>query len=201
VSVFLSANTGLYGEIVKRTFATFIADVRSNNSEVTIVGRQGLTLFIQEEPNRPYTYFDLPDYGATSRQISDIIKHIVSYESINVYYGKFLNVINQSPSKYSITAEMDIPENIEKGGDMYIFEPSLEKILMFFETEIFASLFEQSVSESELAKSASRVLAMDKAAANVRKYLENLRMEKLVMQHKVINKRQLNSLSSILMRG
>ena len=96
---------------------------------------------------------------------------------------------------------MDIPENIEKGGDMYIFEPSLEKILMFFETEIFASLFEQSVSESELAKSASRVLAMDKAAANVRKYLENLRMEKLVMQHKVINKRQLNSLSSILMRG
>ena len=200
VALFLSANTGLYGDIVKKTFNEFIKEVREKNSEVTIVGRQGLALYLQEEPNRPYTYFDLPDHSATSNQVAEIIKHIVAYERIHVYYGKFINVVNQSPTLFSIAAEINLPKGDEKEVSMYLFEPSLEKILMFFETEIFASLFEQSVSESELAKNASRVMAMDKAASNVTKYLEELRNEKLRIYHRSINKKQLNSLSSVMLR-
>lgn len=200
VALFLSANTGLYGDIVKKTFNEFIKEVRGQNSEVTIVGRQGLALYLQEEPNRPYTYFDLPDYGAASNQVAEIIKHIVAYERIHVYYGKFINVVNQSPTIFSIAAEINLPKDDEKEMTLYLFEPSLEKILMFFETEIFASLFEQSVSESELAKNASRVMAMDKAASNVKKYLEELQNEKLRIYHRSVNKKQLNSLSSILLR-
>jgi len=197
VVVFLSANTGLYGEIVRRTFNEFIKEVRNKNVEVTIVGKQGLALYLQEEPNRPYTYFDLPDFAATSRQVGDIIRHIVAYERIHVYYGKFINVVNQSPNLFAIAAEIDLPEEVDKSPESFIFEPSLEKILMFFETEIFASLFEQTVSESELAKSASRVIAMDKAASNINKYLEALRTERLKEYHRVINRKQLNSLSNI----
>jgi ATP synthase F1 gamma subunit len=199
-AVFLSANTGLYGEIVRKVFDQFIADVRKEDVEVTIVGRQGLALYLQEEPNRPYTYFDLPDYGATSTQIADIIKHIVAYEKINLYHGRFVNVVNQSPTKFTVAAEIELPEGDDGEKDYFIFEPSLEKILMFFETEIFASLFEQSVGESELAKSASRVLAMDKAAANIKKYLDQLQKAKLRMVHRSLNRKQLNSLSSVIYR-
>lgn len=200
VSVILSANTGLYGGIIHETFKKFIADVRRLNTEVTIIGRYGLSLFLQEEPNRPYTYFDLPDHSVSSDELKDIIKHIVQYETINVYHGKFVNVVKQLPNMFTISAEIELPEEKESSPAFFIFEPTLEKILVFFETEIFASLFEQSVGESELAKSSSRVMAMDKAAANIEKYLDKLKLEKLKMSHRVSNRKQLNSMSSVLFR-
>jgi len=198
VTVFLSANTGLYGDIINKTFRIFLEDIRNSSSEVTIVGRHGLGLFLAEEPNRPYTFFDLPDYNPSSKELSTIIKHIVQYEQIKVYYGRFVNVVTQKPSVYTISAQIDIEKEAEKKPKLYLFEPSLEEILMFFEKEIFASLFEQSVNESELAKFSSRVMAMDKAASNIKNHLEKLRIEKLKSTHKELNKKQQNSLSSII---
>jgi F0F1-type ATP synthase gamma subunit len=77
-----------------------------------------------------------------------------------------------------------------------MFEPSVEKILMFFETQIFASLFDQAVHESQLAKFASRILAMDRAAQNIEVKLKRLELEKLKTVHSVSGKKQLDSLVS-----
>ncbi|MFV1916997.1 MAG: F0F1 ATP synthase subunit gamma [Patescibacteria group bacterium] len=200
VSVLLSANTGLYGQIVQATFQNFIEEARSATTELTIVGRYGLSLFLEEFPNRPYTYFDLPDYGITSRNLDQLIRHIVQYEEIHVYHGEFLNVIKQRPSKITISAEISLTEKKGKPLIAYIFEPTLEKILMFFETEIFASIFEQSVRESQLAKHASRVMAMDRADENIGESLKKLRFSKLRTKHSTVNRKQLNSLPSVLMR-
>jgi len=200
VAVFLSANTGLYGDIVKNTFGTFMQEVKEKGSEVTIVGRYGLSLYMQEKPDAPYTFFDLPDNNAKPEQMAEIIKHIVQYEEIHVYYGRFLNVISQKPTMFSISAEISLSEGGEITSIPYIFEPTLEGILMFFEKEIFASLFEQAVYESELAKNASRVVAMDKASENIKNYINKLNIDKLKANHRVANKKQLNSMSSLFLR-
>jgi len=200
VAVFLSANTGLYGDIIRRTFNEFLTEVRKGECEVTIVGKYGLSLYLQEESDRPYTFFDLADYQAKTKQVAKIIKHIVAYEKIHVYYGKFMNVINQKPTMYSISADIGSASDIKDKGDLYLFEPTLENILMFFEREIFASLFEQAVNESELAKFASRVVAMDKAAENLKNYSKQLQTQKLRAAHNLANRKQLNSLSSMFFR-
>jgi len=197
VSVLLSANTGLYGEIVQSTFSLFMQEVRKNQSEVTIVGKHGLGLFIADEPNRPYSYFDLPDDKVETNQLSSLVKHIVQYEEIHVFYGKFQSVIKQLPSRFEISAEITLSEEKSKSLVHYIFEPSLEKILMFFETEIFASLLEQVVRESLLAKYASRVLAMDRADGNIKEELNKLGFEKSRINHRVGNRKQLNSLTGV----
>ena len=197
VSVFLSANTGLYGEIVQSTFNLFMAEVRKNLSEVTIVGKHGLGLFLGEEKNRPYSYFDLPDDRVETNQLSNLVKHIVQYEEIHVFYGKFVSVIKQVPTTFEISAEITLPAEGSKSVTKYIFEPSLEKILMFFETEIFASLLEQVVRESLLAKYASRVLAMDRADGNIKEELTKLVFEKSRINHRVLNRKQLNSLTGV----
>lgn len=196
VTVFLSANTGLYGEIVQKVFELFMKEVKEEKNEITIVGKQGLSLFLSEEPEHPYTYFDLPDNKVTSSELDEIIKHIVQYEEIHVYYGEFLNVVQQNPNKLTVSAEISLKGEEKKQQTLYIFEPSLENILTFFETEIFASLFEQSVRESQLAKFASRVMAMDRADVNIKKKLTSLKFEKLKVLHSVANRRQLNSMST-----
>lgn len=199
VSLFLSANTGLYGDIVRETFDEFIREAKTGETEVAIVGRNGLSLFLSELPEAPYTYFDLADHNVSSDQLSDIIRHVVEYEEIHVFHGRYINVVKQVPTKLTVSAEISLEESVEKDSREtdYIFEPNLETILGFFETEIFASLFEQAVRESELAKYASRFLAMDTAIGNIRQRLKKLEFEKLRQEHYMSNKKQLNQLSGV----
>lgn len=198
VAVLISANTGFYGDVVRETFKKFIEDIRKKDVEVSIIGRLGRTLFLELEPSRPYTYFELPDYGIDSAKLTEAIKHLVAYEEIWLYYGKYQSVVTQKVATFAISAGTPISGEVKAPEVEFIFEPSVEKILMFFETQIFASLFEQSVRESQLAKLASRVLAMDRASENIRKRLAQLNLDKLKFSHSLENKKQLNSLVPVV---
>lgn len=201
VAVLLSSNTGLYGEISNKTFRAFITDIKSGSTidkpEVTIVGKQGLSLFQSEQPDEPYTYFEISDDQFDAGALAQVINHIVQYEEITLYFGKYQSVIHQSAEKLHITAQTDVYDKLEKKVPQYIFEPDLERILMFFETEIFASLFEQTMRESQLARYASRILAMQQAGDNIKKSYQQLRFESLRLTHSLANKKQLNSLSGV----
>jgi ATP synthase F1 gamma subunit len=198
VSVFISANTGFYGDIVQATYRKFLEEVKDKDVEITIIGRLGRSLFVSSQPKTPYTYFELKDYGVDRRRMAEVVKHLVQYEKIIVYFGKYNTVITQTPSRFSISAGTEVGQEAGRTQRIYIFEPSVEKILMFFETEIFASLFDQSIRESQLAKFASRILAMDKADQNIETKLKELRLERLKLTHKLGARKQLNSLSSVM---
>lgn len=205
VSVLISANAGLYGEVVPRTFELFVKDVQEKGTEATIIGKLGLSLFLGKEPTRPHTYFDFPDFGVDPAKLGEIIGHLVQYEKIQIYYAKFNNIVNQEPAIFNLEAETPVatytPEQRPTDVTPYLFEPSLEKILIFFETEMFGSLFEQTVKESQLAKFASRMLAMDTAGENVKGQLSKLKMEKLKYTHYISNRKQLDSMSAVFGRG
>lgn len=202
VAVFLSSNTGLYGEIVGKTFEMLSTEVvASPDVEVTIIGRLGRALFISRFPNKPYTYFELPDNYSEKQILIDVIKHIVQYEQIHIYYGKFHSVVSQKPEVYNISAETPITKesDIKEAGPLhkYIFEPTLQEILGFFETQMFTSMFEQAVNESSLSKHASRMLAMDRAFENITKELDQMKMTKLRINHDTSNRKQLALMSSM----
>ena len=152
VAVLISANTGFFGEVVRETYKKFIEEIKNQDVEVTIIGRLGRLLFLEDEPNHPYTYFELPDYGINVNKLSEAIKHLVQYEEIRVYYGMYQSLVNQKPTTFAISAGTPISGRVQKPDVIYMFEPSVEKILMFFETQIFASLFDQAIHESQLAK-------------------------------------------------
>lgn len=201
VAVLLSANTGLYGDIIEKTFHLFLKEVQEKREdfEVAIVGKLGLALFQSVMPNQPYTYFDIPDTNITPNHLSQLIGHIVQYEEIRVYYPTFQSAVKQLPSKYIISAETPLSELQEKGGrkTKYLFEPSLKEILVFFEKEIFASLMDQAVRESQLAKYASRIITLDRSGENIKKNLKILKLDRLKIDHRLKNKRQLESISSM----
>jgi len=61
VAVLLSANAGLYGDIVDRTFDSFIKYSAQTRAQAVIVGKLGLRLIQQRHPEILYNYFDLSD--------------------------------------------------------------------------------------------------------------------------------------------
>lgn len=199
VAVFLAANTGLYGDIIERTFNMFVQDIKSSDIEVAIVGKTGREMFLSTLPNHPYTYFDMSDTDVSAEALSELTKHVVQYEEIRVYHAQFKTAITQTPTVYRISAQTPLSELRvrQQRSAPYIFEPSLERILIFFEEEIFASLMEQTVRESQLAKYASRILAMDTASENVKTQIKKLTLEKLKLTHREANRKQLHSLASV----
>ncbi len=192
----VSANTGLYGDLVKNTYDMFLEEIKKENAEVAIIGKQGLNLFLNEKINKKYTYFDFPDGGIDDEQLKKIITFLLQYQRIVVFFSKFQSIITQK-------AEMaDISGNIEEQETTgvpvkYFFEPSIEKILAFFEQEIFASIFEQTMKESQLAKFAARIVTLDSSTENIKKRLDQMLYEKNKLIHSEENKKQLQTFSSM----
>lgn len=197
VAVFMAANSGFYGDILKKTFDLFLKEVRENDYEVTIVGKQGVPIFLSEEPNRPYTFFDLSDDHVDQNQVVDLVHHLVQYDDIRIYHGKFINFLTQEPVVFEIPAD---PYPTLKESDKkkhFLFEPTLETILIFFEKQIFTSIFEQTIRESQLAKFGSRLQVMDRSGENIKENIRKLHEKHLRFVHQQANKKQLARYASM----
>lgn len=193
--VLLSSNTGLYGDIIGRTFSLFTKYLKQEKADAAIIGRFGYQEFKEEFPKMKATYFYLPENKDTESQ-KKIISFLIQYEKIVVFYGRFRNVVTQEPLMLNISGDL-LPSDERGAQTKYFFEPSLEKVLELFEKEIFASIFEQIVLEASLAQFAARMVALDQATANTRKLLKSTMLQQERIRHQIINKKQLETLSSI----
>lgn len=217
ICLLLSANTGLYGNIIKSTYDLFIDYVKKEKSDVIIIGKLGYSLFQKENLGIQATTFDMPDSKIDLNAVSKIIEYILKYEKIIVFHGEFRTIITQRPKMSVISGDVDQTESvpIKSGSEetqakekvnlddniRYIFEPTLETIMSFFESEIFASIFEQTVHESELAKFSSRMVVLDIAVDNIKGELRNVNYKRQMQRHRAGNRKQLARLSGMSLWG
>ena len=61
----------------------------------------------------------------------------------------------------------------------------------------YLSLFEQTIFESQLAKFASRMTSLELRVENIRDILKKINLEKEKIRHRVMNKKQLETFSSM----
>ena len=196
VFVLVSSNTGFYGDVITSSFKRFSSELSKVTAEVTIIGRTGREIFKDVYPGRPYTFFELPDYGSEKEKLLAVINHLVQYDEVRVYYSAYDTVLNQKPTVANLTAGATLLEKASQSKENYIFEPSVEDILTFFEKEVFASFVDQTIKESQLSKLSGRILAMDRASITIKNKLKEINFEYLKAKHRLINKKQQNMLSS-----
>lgn len=206
VSIFISANANFYGDIVRKVFNLFIESIERDNSDVVILGKLGKQLFDNSGMKRPYIYYEVPDNDVKLDNLRDIVASVIQYEKVNVFYGRFNNVVTQEATAIDVSGELSLKADEDPNmivGKLarsdYYFEPSLEKILEFFESSVFTSLFEQTVHEAELPRPASRIRAMEEALGNIEKTESELQAEGRRLTKSLQNKRQLDSISKIYM--
>jgi ATP synthase F1 gamma subunit len=204
VAVFVSANSGLYGDIVDRTFEKFASFVEKNNPDIVILGKLGLKMMGDKLPSRLYNYYDFSDETVDMESFEMIMRYLVQFEKIMVFYGQFKTILTQDPVATSVSGDaMAAVEEVQVGQEgrklakQYLFEPSMEEIAKVFEGEILASIFEQTLHESQLAKFASRMLALDRSVENIEKRLIKVENAGVRLRHKIQNRKQLQTMSGI----
>ncbi|OGK25201.1 hypothetical protein A3A46_01755 [Candidatus Roizmanbacteria bacterium RIFCSPLOWO2_01_FULL_37_13] len=204
VSVFLSANTTLYGDIIARIFKLFLENIDKKETDVIIIGRLGRRLYEELETKKPYLYFELPDFEINLENLKPVIYYLVKYKTIMVYYGKFESIVTQQAAASNISGDQRFGADKKPGtssdpglGTKFLFEPSLESIMAFFEDLITLYLFRQTVFETQLARWASRIMAMEKAQVNIETQIKRLRFLDTKINRADQQKKQLERLSGI----
>jgi F0F1-type ATP synthase gamma subunit len=198
--VLISANTKLYGDILQKTYNSFVDYIQKNQGapiDITIIGRVGKALFEEDFPGKKYLYAEFPDNEVPTDNLTKLVKHLIEYEKIYFFFGKFQTVASQ------VSAVLDVygqeMEGAKESHMKYLFEPSLEDILVLFESEIFASIIEQTLRESILAKFASRMVTLDSAAERIVEDLKKVEQERRIARHRAQNKKQFEGVRSMFL--
>jgi F0F1-type ATP synthase gamma subunit len=194
VRVFLSTNTGLFGDLVRSTFDLFVKDSNEdlkNNKKTSfvVVGKIGVSFMSTFMPNIPYTYFDLADMSSDDLHIEKIFDFLADYQDIIVYHGIFKSILSQDSVKTFLLGEVnrikgEISQN--KKTLNFIFEPSVLDVNAYFEKQIRLILFEQTLNESSLSKYASRMINLNDAQERIasRSFIVNNKLRKLEHKNK-----------------
>lgn len=199
--VFLSANNKLYGDLISRIFFRFRDVVKKTpEADIVIVGKLGRGFYQKTKfDRRAFTFFDIPDTQQDMEQLKPLMQLLLTYEEITVIYGKFLNIVSQEATAMNLSGDEPLqPQRDIKQYD-FLYEPSIEKVLAFFETQIFSALFRQTLHEAELARYASRVNAMESATQFITQRITHLEHMQRRIDHLIENKKQQERLSGMLL--
>lgn len=198
VSVLVSANTRLYGDIIKKTFDLFLKSINDVDTDIVVIGKLGRQFMSESGLNREYKAFDIPDTAYEREDMKDVLDYILAYTNVIVYHGLYVSVLTQKPTKTLVTGQaLDLKEGDAKDELRCLIEPSTEEVAQFFEKQILASVFEQSMFESSLSKYASRMISLDMASDNILNYLKAARYQTVKLRHLVNNIKQTERISGI----
>lgn len=201
IAVLVSENESLYGDLLQKVFADFRNYTSKKDCDLMIIGKKGLQLFQEAKIKKETIFFELADKQIDVADIKYIIYSLIQYKKIIVFYGRFESVISQiSTSSIISDAEITSTEeniNSKEKKQGFLFEPSVEEIVNFFETQVFASLLKQTITESQLARYASRIKAMEDALNRIETKEKLMKVLERKEKHKIADKKQLNSFSGI----
>lgn len=200
VIVFLSANQFFYGALILDIWKEIQNHLKKDRTDLAVVGRTGKYLVERSGFGNKMFYFELDDVKPEEDKIKGIVEFIKNYKKIFVFHGKYEKVLFQKTVISEISGKLPLEEEnltTEEEIKTYIFEPSPEEILDFFETEIIAALFNQTILEHQLARYASRVIAMYQATENAKNLEKNLSTIKNKLERQKLNKKQIELLSSL----
>ncbi len=194
--VFLSANQFFYGALILDIWKEIQKYLEKNKADLAVVGRTGKYLAEGSGFGHKMFYFELNDVKPEEERIGEILDFIKNYKKIIVSHGRYEKVLSQKPIMSEISGKLPFEEKFEKVHP-YLFEPSPEAVLEFFETEIIGVLFNQTILEHQLARYASRVMAMYQATENTKNLEQKLSTAENKLKRQKLNKKQIELFSSI----
>ena len=167
IAVAFTSNTRFYGSINAEIIASFVTHMKNTGkaSDYLVVGRTGKMLVEAALGRAPApSYYAFTEDEPTSDEVKQFLEKVEPYDQITMFYPSFVNVFTHTVATRDVTYWPKERHNVDTAESFdYIFEPELPEILAFFETRVRYLLFKRAMLESELARTASRLFAMNQA--------------------------------------
>lgn len=201
VSVLLTSNTQFSGKVSSQLTNYFVKNTLNFETDRIVVGKTGQNHIKRIQTDLPAQFVsfeeDLPSY----QELKSLADSVRNYKRVLIYYSKLESMLSQKPAVSDITATADSIKLPVKELS-YIFEPEINVVLGFFDTQINILLLEQTLLESELSRVANRLVSMSEAEKRATIFLSEQRSLLSVSQHSLYNLRLLQSIiSQVRYRG
>ncbi len=201
-TVVITANTKFQGDITRRIFDYF-SHKNSDPGDIFIIGKIGKEFMSEYDNKIKYIDFEVSDIDITMKDLQPFLHYLLQYKEINVYYAIFRNLMNQETTSIDIgNIDLLTPEEsdqLQKDHSIpsFLFEPSVEEIRTFVNDNSVALLLLQTVYETQLARFASRMKAMDSLIQRVDEDRVKIKLSQRKIQRKIENTNQLERLTGV----
>lgn len=166
ITVAFTSNTRFYGEVNAEVINQFITRMQFNRkSDYLVIGRVGKSLMENASLGGQHvSYFEFAEDEPSGIELRRFLKNVAAYDRVLILYPSFINIYVQHVAVRDITYAPRIESPTGTAADIdYIFEPELPELLRFFETRVRYLLFQRAMLESELARTAARLISMNRA--------------------------------------
>lgn len=204
VCILITSNYHFYGEINDKLIAFFQNVMEKKSTDKIIIGKTALEWLQTNKYDKSYDSLVFTKDYPNAEELNALVFKIKDYSQVLVFYTELQSVMVQIPTYKDITqtAFLDLEKTQNEKGEkipqIYIFEPEIEKIAIFFENQVNNLLLQQTFLESDLSRTASRLLAMDKAQSNADSYIfENLKLLDLVKRN-IVNNRLIETYAALI---
>ncbi len=194
VVVFLSSSEHFHGTLILNIWKKFLNYVPKNKADLVIVGRIGKYLASATKFKKKFSYFNLDEENPKKEEAKNIIDFISKYEEIIVFHGKFSSILSQKAVQTTISGEISAKET-PKENKSYLFEPSIEDVLNFFETELVSAFLNQILLEHRLSEYAIRMTTTYRSTQNAKEQKRKLNLKREKLERQLLNKKQIELFS------
>lgn len=201
-TVVITANTKFQGDITRRIF-DFFSQKKIAVGDIYVIGRIGKEFMKEYDDKVPYIDFEVSDIDISMKDLQPFLQRLLQYKQINVYYALFKNLITQEPTAIDI-ANVDLlsqeeMSELRRGKNLpsFLFEPSVEEISTFVNDNSVALMLLQTVYETQLARFASRMKAMDSLIQRIDEDVLKIKHAQRKFSRQRENAKQLERLSGV----
>lgn len=198
VLVLISSEKQYFGSLIDALFNKFATQFAQNRADAVIVGAHGRELFEAWQKKfrgnmqslGSVKFYPLNNEMADFNVVHQIVKDLVGYMEITVFYGHFESVFRQDAKSSNLVTSAN--DESTREPKKYLFVPSWEEPLAFLEEQIIAAQFLERLYESGLAKYGYRVkiLQIGIVSERISSAVANLAKSKLKVNKSVKNKKQ-----------
>lgn len=198
ISIIVTSNHRFYGGLESRLLQYFVVNTTKFKTDRLTIGKSAqefLSTMHYTHDYVPYVFKnDLPDFN----ELQKLVSSLADYQQILVYYSRMQSVLVQEPHVVDVLQKPPehYMESKEHSFDS-IFEPELETMLKFFDNQITTLLLEQTFLESELARTAARLISMDRAETNAEDLIKQQRKMLFSAKKSIDNNRLLDMIAAL----
>jgi ATP synthase F1 gamma subunit len=173
----LTSNKRFFGTLNRDVMSRFI-DRLKNDREIKgiVIGQTGKTIIEGTEYASRCTFVEFEDDTPTSEEVLSLIKSLSEYTKVYMLYPTFINPFRQEVGLIDITHKPAVSTVSNITVD-YIFEPDVDKLLEFFETQVRFILFNRVVLDTRLAQIGARLTKMQHAREEAKQRVREMRRE------------------------
>lgn len=200
--IIITSNFPFYGTLERRLLRDYIKRANFLHPKLRIViGKTGNQFLKSINFKLSFESFILKKDIPSLEELEYLTRRIRNFKNILVFYSVFDSLLIQMPTFTNITRPFLFSKEEEKEEKekrfCHIFEPEIEDMFYFFNTQIIQILLEETFLEAELSRTASRLVTMNEGEGKAENFIKEQTKILKMIQKNLINFRFLEIFPSL----